>query len=77
MRQMMDNHRHALDRLVVHLDRPRTAVECYIPVFGREIGGSQYGFALVEAMAHCMHLVHTGRAERRISEDGAWRFVAA
>ncbi len=28
--------------------------------------------AMVEAMAHCLHLWHTGQATREIRDDGAW-----
>ena len=67
----------ALGRLEAHLDRPRAAGECFAPLFGRTIGAGEYGLALVEAMAHCLHLWHAGRATRALREDGAWAFRAA
>ena len=69
--QMIDNHLGALDRLRGHLDRPRTAVECFVPIFKREIEGPEYGMALVEAVAHLNHLMHRGEVSRR-AEDGVW-----
>ncbi|MCC1494199.1 MBL fold metallo-hydrolase [Cognatishimia sp. F0-27] len=72
MRQLIDNHHHALDRLAEHLSEPRPAGECFQPLFRRQISGGEYGLALVEAMAHCLHLWHEGRARRSLRDDGAW-----
>lgn len=70
--QLEDNHHGALDRLRRHLARPRTACECFEVLFGRRIGDEQYGLAMVEAMAHCLHLWHRGEVGRTRREDGAW-----
>jgi glyoxylase-like metal-dependent hydrolase (beta-lactamase superfamily II) len=72
MRQLEENHEGALDRLARHLAAPRTAAECFAPLFLREIGPGEYGLALVEAMAHCLHLRHRGVATRERRADGAW-----
>ncbi|WP_428926499.1 MBL fold metallo-hydrolase [Marinibacterium sp. SX1] len=77
MRQLINNHHGALKRLMGHLDEPRTAAECFLPLFRREIGEGEYGLALVEALAHVSHLYQEGRATRRMDADGAWRFQAA
>jgi glyoxylase-like metal-dependent hydrolase (beta-lactamase superfamily II) len=77
MRQLRENHEGALDRLARHLAEPRTAAECFAPLFLREIGPGEYGLALVEAMAHCLHLWHRGRARRVRREDGAWLWQVA
>ncbi|WP_089269322.1 MBL fold metallo-hydrolase [Puniceibacterium sediminis] len=76
MRQLIDNHHGALGRLEKHLVTPMSAGECFAPLFKRRIGEAEYGLALVEAMAHCLHLWHEGRAERSLREDGAWVFQA-
>ena len=76
LRQLIDNHHGALRRLHTHLDTPKTATECFPPLFMRRIGDSEYGLAMVEAMAHCLHLWHAGQAERSIGDDDAWRFRA-
>ncbi|WP_019953556.1 MBL fold metallo-hydrolase [Yoonia vestfoldensis] len=75
--QMIDNHHGALDRLSAHLDQPRAAGECFMPLFKRPIGPAEYGLALVEAVAHLNHLHQTGRAIRHLRDDGAWAFSAA
>ncbi|MEP2261389.1 MAG: MBL fold metallo-hydrolase, partial [Paracoccaceae bacterium] len=70
--QLIENHNGALERLEAALETPKTAVECFKPVFKREITGDAYGLALVEAMAHCLHLWHAGRITRSLRDDGAW-----
>ncbi len=72
MRQLEDNHHGALRRLERHLAEPRTAVECFQPLYMREIAEGEFGLALVEAMAHCLHLWHRGEATRVLRNDGAW-----
>ncbi|QRF67989.1 MBL fold metallo-hydrolase [Ponticoccus alexandrii] len=75
MAQLIDNHHGALDRLQAFLDTPKTAGDCFPPLFKRSIGAGEYGLALVEAMAHCLHLWHEDRATREKREDdGAWLF---
>ncbi|MBE9638329.1 MBL fold metallo-hydrolase [Salipiger mangrovisoli] len=77
MRQLIDNHHGALERLEAYLDRPKSAGDCFAPLFKRSIGDAEYGLALVEAMAHCQHLYREGRATRTLSETGAWLWQAA
>lgn len=75
MRQLIENHHSALDRLEVVLKEPKTAVDCFATLFKRRIGEAEYGLAMVEAMAHCLHLWHAGRATRERRDDGAWVFA--
>ena len=72
MRQLIDNHHGALSRLIDHLDEPRSAAECFAPLFKRSIGDGEYGLALVEAVAHVSHLYQTGQVTRDRRADGAW-----
>jgi glyoxylase-like metal-dependent hydrolase (beta-lactamase superfamily II) len=72
LRQKAENHHGALSRLWVHLDRPRTAAECFPPLFRREIEPEVYGLALVEAVAHLNHLHQAGRITRKRRADGVW-----
>ena len=72
LRQMAENHHGALDRLLAHLDRPRSAADCFAPLFKRTIGPGEYGLALVEAVAHLNHLHQKGAASRWRSHDGTW-----
>ncbi|MEE4189794.1 MAG: MBL fold metallo-hydrolase [Roseobacter sp.] len=72
LRQLMDNHHGALERLLDHIDTPKSAGECFAPLFKRRIGSGEYGLALVEAVAHLSHLHQSGRATRMRRADGAW-----
>lgn len=73
--QMIANHQGALARLHDHLSRPQTAVDCFAPLFAREIGPETYLMALGEAVAHLNHLAHNGQAVAEPGPDGAdlWR----
>ncbi|WP_158969071.1 MBL fold metallo-hydrolase [Chachezhania sediminis] len=77
LRQLIDNHHGGLNRLVKHLDTPKTASDCFPPLFKRTIGDSEYGLALFEAMAHVHHLYVTGQATREMGPDGAWYYTRA
>ena len=74
--QLIDNHHGALDRLKAWLLEPRTAAECFAPLFKRRIGEGEYGLALVEAVAHLNHLMQLGQVVRE-EEDGVWRWRLA
>ncbi|WP_298260090.1 MBL fold metallo-hydrolase [uncultured Litoreibacter sp.] len=71
MRQLIDNHHGALERLLEYLDTPKSAHDCFLPLFKREIRGGEYGLALVESVAHCAHLYLAGQTTRSLREDGA------
>ncbi|MFN7222506.1 MAG: MBL fold metallo-hydrolase [Paracoccaceae bacterium] len=77
LQQMIDNHVGALARLLDHLDQPRTAADCFLPLFKRDIIGPAYSMALVEAVAHLNHLLHQGLVSRHLSTDGAWLWQRA
>ncbi|MFQ5623144.1 MAG: MBL fold metallo-hydrolase [Paracoccaceae bacterium] len=70
--QLIDNHRSALRRLEDFLDTPRTAGECFLTLFKREIGPDEYGLALVESVAHLNHLRRSGSVVRERGDGGAW-----
>ncbi len=74
--QMIENHHGALARLLEHITTAKAAGECFAPLFKRTIGPSEYGLALVEAVAHLNHLHQTGKASRTLRDDGAWAFQA-
>ena len=74
MRQLIDNHHGALSRLLDYIDSPKSASECFAPLFKREIGEAEYGLALVESVAHLSHLHQAGRATRVQRPGGAWAY---
>jgi len=75
LRQLTDNHHGALKRLRKHLaDGPKTAAECFPPLFKRKIDTGTYGLALVEAVAHLNHMYLAGDVTRSRRDDGAWLY---
>ncbi|MCU4651346.1 MBL fold metallo-hydrolase [Roseibacterium sp. SDUM158016] len=78
LRQMIENHEGALDRLRRHLAHgAHTAAECFAPLYKREIDEGTYGLALVEAVAHLNHLLNRGEVTRIRRQDGAWLWSLA
>lgn len=76
LQQLIDNHHGALGRLLAHLDTPKTAHQCFAPLYMREIRESEYGLALVEAVAHLNNLFLAGKVTRDRDENGAWVYCA-
>ncbi|MFV0246093.1 MAG: MBL fold metallo-hydrolase [Qingshengfaniella sp.] len=76
LRQMIDNHLSALDRLHKGLDSPRKAAGCFEFLFRREISEGVYGLALAETVAHLNYLLAEGRVTRQMTETGAWAWQA-
>jgi glyoxylase-like metal-dependent hydrolase (beta-lactamase superfamily II) len=72
--QMTDNHDQALARLRSHLAEPRTAIDCFTPLFKRQPGPAEHGLALVESVAHLNHLLARGEVTRT-ERDGVWYWV--
>lgn len=73
LRQMIENHEGALNRLRGMLaEAPRSATECFPALFKRSIGEREYGLALDESVAHLNHLWHKGEVTRERRPDGAW-----
>ncbi len=74
--QMAEGHREALNRLERHIAVPRTAGDCFAPLFRRSVTRDVYGLALAEALGHLNALVAQGRAVREMDQDGAWKWRA-
>ncbi|NOD34916.1 MULTISPECIES: MBL fold metallo-hydrolase [unclassified Ruegeria] len=74
MKQLIENHHSALERLLDHLDEPKAAADCFLPLFKRTIREGEYGLALVEAVAHMNHLYHIDAVIRTQRADGAWLY---
>lgn len=75
MRQLIDNHHSALERLLGHITaKPCTAADCFSVLFKRTIDDGTYGLALVEAVAHLNHLHRIGAVTRTRAGNGAWEY---
>jgi glyoxylase-like metal-dependent hydrolase (beta-lactamase superfamily II) len=73
--QMIENHESALVRMLDHLATPRTASDCFLPLFRREIAAAEHGLALVETVAHLNCLLQRGQVSRSLSAAGAWEWA--
>ncbi|MBP7241664.1 MBL fold metallo-hydrolase [Amaricoccus sp.] len=63
----------AQDRLLAALgEGPRTAADCFAPLYRRSIGSAEYGLALAEAMGRLNHAEAIGLIAREPGPDGAW-----
>lgn len=74
LRQLLQNHENALDRLREHLQEPKSAGECFPPLYRRTIGPSEYGLALVEAVSHINYLAAAGEITGETGADGVTRW---
>lgn len=74
LRQFIENHDSALDRLRAHLSEPRSAGECFAPLYRRAIGAGEYGLALVEAVSHINYLADAGEIVGTDGPDGVRRW---
>jgi glyoxylase-like metal-dependent hydrolase (beta-lactamase superfamily II) len=78
LRQLMDNHLSALDRIEAAIaGRAMTAVELFPVIFRRGIGAGETGLAIAEAVAHLNRLGAQGRAEAVEDAAGALRWRSA
>lgn len=68
--QMIDSHEKALDRLLEHLQEPRTAIECFSPLFKRRLKGIHEQLAIGEALAHLNCLIQRRLVQRQTRDDG-------
>ena len=73
LKQLIENHHGALDRLLDYLVTPRTGGECFVPLFKREISEGEYSLALAEAIGHLNHLHQAGKVNRE-TRDGIWHW---
>lgn len=76
LRQMADNHHGALARLITHLATPKTAAQCFVPLFKRELGDTDFSLGLVEAVAHLNYLLKRGAVSRVLGSDDAFLWQA-
>ena len=68
--QLLESHNRDLDALFDHLDEPRRVVDCFPPLFSREIRGGSLGLATGEALAHLNCLLYRRRIVRERDGDG-------
>lgn len=77
--QLITTHENVLSRLLVALQRPRTAVDCLEVIYGRRLMPLEMGERLGEAIGYLNHLYRTGRIDRVLDRSGThvWRAQTA
>ena len=73
--QIIEGHERDLDKLLEHLIEPRRAVDCFAPLFKREIEADILGMATGETLAHLNCLLGQRLVRRYLDEDGVYRYV--
>jgi glyoxylase-like metal-dependent hydrolase (beta-lactamase superfamily II) len=68
--EIIESHQVALDRLMKHLERPSTAIDCIPVMFKRKIGSGLLWFATGETLAHLNYLEQQGDVCRTMDESG-------
>jgi glyoxylase-like metal-dependent hydrolase (beta-lactamase superfamily II) len=68
--QVIESHERGLDRLFEHLSEPRRAVDCFPPLFRRELSGDNVQMATGETLAHLNCLVGRRLVQRKRDEHG-------
>ncbi|WP_424932607.1 MBL fold metallo-hydrolase [Amaricoccus macauensis] len=76
LQELIDHETENAEKLLAALRTPRSACDCFDVLYGRRIGKSEYGLALVEAVAHMNHLHGRGLVSREMSPEGVWLFCA-
>ncbi|MGF1446396.1 MAG: MBL fold metallo-hydrolase [Pikeienuella sp.] len=78
LRALIRSHEEGLARMEAALEEgEKSTVDLFPALYRREIMPGESGLALVEAVAHCNHLIRTGRAVRRLSPRGVWLYARA
>ena len=73
--QLVGHHRGAARGDARGLRAPATAVEVMPLLFNRPLDTHQLQFALGESLAHLNYLVAEGRLQRRLDDDGRFRYA--
>ncbi|MEM8493086.1 MAG: MBL fold metallo-hydrolase [Pseudomonadota bacterium] len=73
--QVLESHKTDLGALFDHLETPRRAVDCFEPLFSREIDAGTLGLATGEAIAHLNCLLWRRRIRRYTDDDGVYWYV--
>ena len=77
LQNLIDGHERALARVLHRLKQePKRAVDLFVALFARKIGGDVLGMATGETIAHLNCLIGRGAARRETDEQGIIRYVA-
>jgi len=68
--RLIESHEQALSRLLEYLDEPRSAIDCFSPLFRRTLKGIQVQLAIGEALAHLNCLMRRRLVSRTTDASG-------
>lgn len=68
--QLIEAHNRDLRELFAYLDKPQRAIDCFPPLFNREIGPNSLGLATGETLAHLNCLLGRRRITRERDPQG-------
>ena len=71
---LRQHHQQHLDALVEACREEQTVVSCLPVLFKRELSGRNIFFAVAECLSHLNYLRYENYIERRLDENGVWRF---
>ena len=76
LRDLIGHHEDRMLAIEESCTEPRTAKDLLPVLFKRRLDPRQTMMALGEAIAHCHLLMHRNRLDRKLDEDGRFRFLS-
>lgn len=76
LRDLISHHEDRMLAIEEHCTAPAVAKDLLPVLFARQLDPRQMMMALGEAIAHLHLLMHRNRIERRLHDDGRYRFVS-
>lgn len=76
LRALINHHEDRMLAIEEHCTTPQSARALLPVLFKRELDARQMMMALGEAIAHCHLLLHRNRLERKLDDDGVFRYLS-
>ena len=76
-RQMISSQEAVLNRLLSHLTRPSTAIDCLETVYRRQLQPHERNVLIAETLGYLNHLYHRGIIKRDVGADRAYLWYRA
>lgn len=76
-KQMIASQEAVLNRLLAHLSRPCTAIDCLDAVYRRQLQPHERGTMIAETLGYLNHLHQRGIVKRELADDRAYLWYRA
>lgn len=76
LRALINHHEDRMLAIEEHCTTPQSATALLPILFKRTLDARQMMMALGEAIAHCHLLLHRNRIERKLDEDGVYKYLS-